>query len=344
MDAYEYVAQRWAAHKTIFPIYIGESGVGKTERVHELARRLSLPCKVVLVHSSLEDDLLGWPALGTAATGKLVRRLPDWWPDQPVVLFLDELDKIRPGHAAAILTLITSGRLYDATLPAGTILTGAMQPLEDVEEWLSESSFLALSERAVFFPLSEDWEWVKEKSGIDFSDILPTSELPRLPLKPAPSQRKILWLTQVFEEGVDDDTFRAIVHGAVSRKYANVVYERIRSSGRVSMVSVVETLRRLGPSAVSRLTMPETQASLVDIAVHLPPQFFAEAVKAMVDKVDLKTLHKTMVEFHTGLAARIRGAGGELDIFGEVDEEGVADELSAMCRELLKTLRGRMKK
>lgn len=341
-EAFKFVAKRWSRAHTIIPIYVGESGVGKTARVEAMAAELGLPCQVVLVHSSLEDDLLGWPVLGRSEE-KLARRLPDWWPDGPAVVFLDELDKIRPGHAAAILTLITSGRLYGRPLPEGTTIVGAMQPLDDVDEWLSDSAFLALSERSVFFPLSEDWGWVQEKSGIDFSDILPTSETPRLPLKPSPSQRKILWLTQVYAEGVDENVFRALVHGAVSGKYADAVYERIRAAGRVSAASIVETLRRLGPAAVSRLTVPELRAALVDIVVALPPTFFARAVETLADRVDFETLNKVMVETHVGVADRIYAAGGELDIFGGVPEEGVAEALALMCKDLLTILRCRPK-
>ena len=95
-----------------FPVLIrGRHGIGKSELVYQLALTLGLPVVERRASQMTEGDLMGLPSI----TGESTRwNAPDWLKeacDNPVVLFLDEVDRATMEVRQGIFELTDSRKL-----------------------------------------------------------------------------------------------------------------------------------------------------------------------------------------------------------------------------------------
>jgi hypothetical protein len=116
------------------PVMIrGRHGVGKSEVVYQTARDLGLPVVERRASQMTEGDLIGMPDSEPNITAKGNKstqwNAPDWFLracEEPVVLFLDEVDRATPEVRQGIMELTDSRKIYGRYLHEGTVIVAAV--------------------------------------------------------------------------------------------------------------------------------------------------------------------------------------------------------------------------
>ncbi len=150
--------------QSLVPTLIGPSGVGKTSIVKEIGQRLDLPVVRVLLHSMLQEEVLGLPRV---IDNKTVWSIPDWVQDDPAIYFFDELDKVSQEELGVVLTLFAEKRVRNKELHPDSVVISAMQPIAS-DSWSDETG-VALRARCAFFPISSDvgWQYIRQTENVD---------------------------------------------------------------------------------------------------------------------------------------------------------------------------------
>ncbi len=147
----------------------GRHGVGKSQVVYQLAETLGLPVVERRASQMTEGDLLGLPSTDGEVTSW---NPPAWFRtacDEPVVLFLDEVDRATIEVRQGIFELTDSRKLAGFTLHADTIIIAAVNGGEHGEQYqVGEMDPAELDRWTVFDvePSHEDW-LVWAKSNVD---------------------------------------------------------------------------------------------------------------------------------------------------------------------------------
>ena len=145
----------------------GRHGVGKSEVVYMLAEKLDMPVVERRASQMTEGDLLGLPSTDGDVTSW---NPPDWFKtacDQPVVLFLDEVDRATIEVRQGIFELTDSRKLNGHRLHADTLVFAAVNGGEHGDQYqVGEMDPAELDRWTVFDvePSVEDWlGWAKDK-------------------------------------------------------------------------------------------------------------------------------------------------------------------------------------
>lgn len=160
---------------------VGRHGIGKSEVLTSYYQQQGMQV-VTLFLGQMSDpgDLIGLPVRDG---GKTHFAPPYWFPtdDQPIVLFLDELNRARPEILQTIMDLALNRRLAGRSLPAGSRIIAAVNDGEEyqltqldpalvsrfnvyefrptVQEWLSWAEAHAIDPRIVAF-ISDEGSWL----------------------------------------------------------------------------------------------------------------------------------------------------------------------------------------
>jgi len=144
----------------------GRHGVGKSQVVYQLAAEMSLPVVERRASQMTEGDLVGLPSIDGNRT---TFNPPDWFKEaceQPVVLFLDEVDRATLEVRQGIFELTDSRKLNGHHLHADTIVFAAINGGEHGEQYqVNEMDPAELDRWSVWDiePTVEDWlAWGKE--------------------------------------------------------------------------------------------------------------------------------------------------------------------------------------
>jgi len=211
-----------------FPILVrGRHGVGKSQVVYQVAGDLGLPVVERRASQMTEGDLLGLPDnRDVLVNGRKATTFnpPEWFLTactEPVVLFLDEVDRATTEVRQGIFELCDSRKIAGNSLHEGTIIIAAVNGGEHGAQYqVGEMDPAELDRYTVFDvePSVEDWlTWAKDNVDSVLWDFINTNR-PHLehggdfePNKVYPSRRSWDRLNQtvtplgVFEEGGDLD-------------------------------------------------------------------------------------------------------------------------------------------
>ena len=143
----------------------GRHGVGKSCVVYQTAETLGLPIVERRASQMTEGDLVGLPVISGNVT---TFNPPDWYKqacDEPVVLFLDEVDRATTEVRQGIFELTDSRKLNGHALHANTLVFAAVNGGEHGEQYqVGEMDPAELDRWTVFDvePTVEDWlGWAK---------------------------------------------------------------------------------------------------------------------------------------------------------------------------------------
>jgi len=147
----------------------GRHGIGKSCVVYQTAAGLNLPVVERRASQMTEGDLVGLPIID----GECTRfNPPDWFHqacNEPVVLFLDEVDRATIEVRQGIFELTDSRKLNGHVLHADTLIFAAVNGGEHGEQYqVGEMDPAELDRWTVFDvePTVEDWlNWAKENVG-----------------------------------------------------------------------------------------------------------------------------------------------------------------------------------
>jgi len=150
------------------PILIrGRHGIGKSEIVYQTAGGLEMPVVERRASQMTEGDLVGLPSTDGNVTSF---NPPDWFKtacDNPVILFLDEVDRATIEVRQGIFELTDSRKLNGHTLHPETLIFAAVNGGEHGDQYqVGEMDPAELDRWTVFDvePTTEDWlTWAKDK-------------------------------------------------------------------------------------------------------------------------------------------------------------------------------------
>ena len=150
------------------PVLIrGRHGVGKSEVVYQIAAALGMPVVERRASQMTEGDLVGLPSTDGNVTSF---NPPDWFKtacDNPVALFLDEIDRATIEVRQGIFELTDSRKLNGHVLHKDTLIFAAVNGGEHGDQYqVGEMDPAELDRWTVFDvePTTEDWlTWAKDK-------------------------------------------------------------------------------------------------------------------------------------------------------------------------------------
>ena len=150
------------------PILIRDRhGIGKSEIVYQTAGGLEMPVVERRASQMTEGDLVGLPSTDGNVTSF---NPPDWFKtacDNPVILFLDEVDRATIEVRQGIFELTDSRKLNGHTLHPETLIFAAVNGGEHGDQYqVGEMDPAELDRWTVFDvePTTEDWlTWAKDK-------------------------------------------------------------------------------------------------------------------------------------------------------------------------------------
>jgi MoxR-like ATPase len=144
---------------------IGKHGIGKSEIITQFFReRGRRVVAFFLGQMSDPGDLIGLMHKDEA-TGRSLFLPPYWWPhpDEPIVLFLDELNRARPEILQAVHDLALNKTLAGKQLPAGSIVIAAVNEGEEYQLTELDPALVSRFNLYEFSPTAEEWLiWANE--------------------------------------------------------------------------------------------------------------------------------------------------------------------------------------
>ena len=150
----------------------GRHGIGKSTVVYQYAKSVNMPVVERRASQMTEGDLVGLPVISDNST---TFNPPDWFKkacDEPVVLFLDEVDRATLEVRQGIFELTDSRKLNGHALHQDTLVFAAVNGGEHGSQYqVGEMDPAELDRWTVFDiePSVEDWlSWAKD-SGV--SDV-----------------------------------------------------------------------------------------------------------------------------------------------------------------------------
>ncbi len=155
------------------PVLIrGRHGVGKSEVVYMIAGERNLPIVERRASQMTEGDLLGLPdTADTAINGRKATtwNAPDWLVtacEQPVVLFLDEVDRATMEVRQGLFELTDSRKINGWHLHADTLIVAAVNGGEHGAQYqVGEMDPAELDRWTVFDVDPSDEDWLKWANG-----------------------------------------------------------------------------------------------------------------------------------------------------------------------------------
>ena len=160
-----------------FPVLIrGRHGIGKSTVVYQLAKRLGLPVVERRASQMTEGDLLGLPKLKKSVTSWCP---PEWLAtacNEPVVLFLDEVDRATLEVRQGIFELCDSRKIAGNALHPDTLIFACVNGGEHGSQYqVGEMDPAELDRYTVFDvePTVEDWlNWAKGNISQEIWDFI----------------------------------------------------------------------------------------------------------------------------------------------------------------------------
>jgi hypothetical protein len=158
---------------------VGRHGIGKSEILTDYYQRKGMRV-VPLFLGQMSDpgDLIGLPT----KTGERTDFLPPYWfpiDGQPIVLFLDELNRARPEILQTVMDLALNRRLAGHALPKGSRIISAVNEGDEYQLTHLDPSLVSRFNVYQFCPTVQEWLlWAKQihldQRVIDFIQSEPT--------------------------------------------------------------------------------------------------------------------------------------------------------------------------
>ena len=167
VDFKTFISLAPAVSKAGLPVILrGRHGVGKSQVVYQIAKNMGLPVVERRASQMTEGDLVGLPSVDWDRTSF---NPPDWFKvscEEPVVLFLDEVDRAVLEVRQGIFELTDSRKLNGHHLHPETVVFAAINGGEHGEQYqVNEMDPAELDRYSVWDiePTIEDWlGWAKD--------------------------------------------------------------------------------------------------------------------------------------------------------------------------------------
>lgn len=147
----------------------GRHGIGKSQILTRYFKSKGIPVKTLFLgQMSDPGDLLGLPNKDEG-TGKTVFMPPYWFPidGQPIVLFLDEINRARPEILQTVMDLVLNRKLAGRELPEGSRIIAAGNDGEEYQLTDLDPALVSRFNIYTFRPTVDDWLLWATRTGLD---------------------------------------------------------------------------------------------------------------------------------------------------------------------------------
>ena len=147
----------------------GRHGIGKSQILTRYFKEKGIPVKTLFLgQMSDPGDLLGLPNKDEKK-GKTVFMPPYWFPvdGQPIVLFLDEINRARPEILQTVMDLVLNRKLAGRELPEGSRIIAAGNDGEEYQLTDLDPALVSRFNIYTFRPTVEDWLLWATRTGLD---------------------------------------------------------------------------------------------------------------------------------------------------------------------------------
>ena len=150
-------------------LLVGKHGIGKSEIITRYFEDKGIPV-IALFLGQMSDpgDLIGLPNKDEA-TGKTEFMPPYWFPmdNQPVVLFLDEMNRARPEILQSVMDLSLNRKLAGRSLPPGSRVIAAVNDGEEYQLTDLDPALVSRFNVYFFSPTVGEWLFWAKQNDID---------------------------------------------------------------------------------------------------------------------------------------------------------------------------------
>lgn len=150
-------------------LLVGKHGIGKSEIITRHFEDQGIPV-IALFLGQMSDpgDLIGLPNKDET-TGKTEFMPPYWFPtdDQPVVLFLDEMNRARPEILQSVMDLSLNRKLAGRSLPAGSRVIAAVNDGEEYQLTDLDPALVSRFNVYFFSPTVGEWLFWAKQHDVD---------------------------------------------------------------------------------------------------------------------------------------------------------------------------------
>lgn len=148
---------------------VGRHGIGKSQILTRYFQEKGMKV-IALFLGQMSDpgDLIGLPSKDEM-TGKTEFMPPYWFPvdNQPIVLFLDELNRARPEVLQTIMDLALNRKLAGKQLPEGSVVISAVNEGEEYQLTDLDPALVSRFNVYHFHPTVEEWLLWAAQSNLD---------------------------------------------------------------------------------------------------------------------------------------------------------------------------------
>lgn len=274
-------------YPNIIPCLIGPTGTGKSTIVRSLFAELGLKDVRLLLSTMLPEEVTGLPRV--VSVGDVLRTewtVPDWFSEEPIGIFIDELDKANELTIATILTLIAERRLRDKMLHPQTMIVAAMQPV-NTALWESSETYKALAARCCFIPVTGYWDYINEKYSIKISL---SEEQISAPILPAPSPRQVDWYLQHLHLFLQNNCHRIIARGMFTEEFTNELERLIR--GMPQYLDYLIPVLNENPSQIYTLDITEVITIMSRYIDRISAEVLAEGYYRLVTEASIQEIDR----------------------------------------------------
>ena len=237
----------------------GKHGIGKSKIITDFFTAKGQKV-VTLFLGQMSDpgDLIGLPNKD-GETGKTIFMPPYWFPtdNQPVVLFLDELNRARPEILQTIMDLALNRKLAGRELPAGSRIVSAVNDGEEYQLTDLDPALVSRFNIYNFRPTIGEWLLWASQAGIDkhvtefiennnrMLDGAGAATESSSPLEKTPDRRGWERVSDILRNTPTiTGTTKKVVAGIVGAKAAAEFFESFNQSSVISAESVLKDFDR----------------------------------------------------------------------------------------------------
>lgn len=154
-------------------LLVGRHGIGKSEILtHYFENHGQKVITLFLGQMADPGDLIGLPVTNSGSSAQTARTQfipPFWWPteDEPIVLFLDELNRARPELLQTVMDLVLNRTLAGKKLPEGSRVIAAINDGDEYQLTHLDPALVSRFNVYQFCPTVQEWLQWAEQEGVD---------------------------------------------------------------------------------------------------------------------------------------------------------------------------------
>ena len=232
----------------------GKHGIGKSQILTNYYKKTGITViPLFLGQMSDPGDLIGLP-YKNETTGKTEFMPPYWFPTDgnPIVLFLDELNRARPEVLQTIMDLALNKTLAGKSLPKGSRIISAVNTGDEYQLTDLDPALVSRFNVFEFMPSVPEWLLWAEKSGIDERIISFVSQNPDyldgaslrkedMGLEKTPDRRGWERISDIIKgkPNVSDEIYKKISAGIIGMPAATKFFAAISNNSVLSAQEIL---------------------------------------------------------------------------------------------------------